>query len=57
MLLRSGIFAIGDASFEDASGEVIGVTTLEGEASDALLPDVMLSTLEFDEFEDERLRG
>jgi hypothetical protein len=45
---------IGDDSVEDASGEVIGVATLEGEPSDALLPEVMLSTLEF---EDDRLRG
>lgn len=45
---------MGEDSLDDTSGDVMGVVTLDGEPSDAVLPEVMLSTLEF---EDDLLRG
>jgi hypothetical protein len=53
-LLRSGILLeTGEDSVDEYSGDVAGVTMLGDEASDALLPEVMLPTLEL---VDERLR-
>ena len=44
---------MGEDSVDEPSGDVIGVE-MEGEPSDALLPEVMLPALEL---EDDRLRG